>query len=78
LTKANYAASNLTDQSVGDSRVSSGQILSEINRFLSEIDRFGLAANDVSIDYRQVGNGGGSMDVICIDYDGSGNCKFDN
>jgi hypothetical protein len=34
--------------------------------------------NDVSIDYRQVGNGGGSMDVICIDYDGSGNCKFDN
>jgi hypothetical protein len=68
------------NQSVGNSgfsSVSSGQILSEINRFLSEIDRFGLAANDVSIDYRQVGNGG-SMDVICIDYDGSGNCKFDN
>jgi hypothetical protein len=78
FTKANYATSNLTNQSVGNSGVSSGEILSEINRFLSEIDRFGLAANDISIDYRQVGNGGGSMDVICIDYDGSGNCKFDN
>ena len=69
---------SVTDQSVGNSGVSSGGILSDMNRFLSEIDRFDLAANDVSIDYRQVGNGSGSMDVICIDYDGSGNCKSDN
>ena len=70
---------SVTDQSVGNSGFSgfsSGGILSDMNRFLSEIDRFDLAANDVSIDYRQVGNGSGSMDVICIDYDGDGNCNF--
>jgi hypothetical protein len=64
--------SNLSNQSSGSNGISSALVLSEINRF-------GMAANDVSIAYRKVGNGGSSMEITCVSYDETtGNCKLDD
>jgi autotransporter-associated beta strand protein len=67
---ADTYTSNLSNQSTGGGGISSALILSEIHRF-------GLAANDVSIDQRKIGNGGSSMEITCVSYDDLGNCKFD-
>ena len=45
---------------------------------LSEIYRSGVAANDAGGDYRKVGNGGSSMEIVCVNYDDNGNCRFDD
>jgi autotransporter-associated beta strand protein len=68
---ADTYTSNLSNQSTGGGGISSALILSEIHRF-------GLAANDVSIDQRKVGNGGSSMEIVCVNYDDNGNCRFDD
>jgi hypothetical protein len=45
---------------------------------LSEIYRSGVAANDAGGDYRKVANGGSSMEIVCVNYDDNGNCRFDD
>ena len=63
--------SSLSNQSSESNGISSALVLSEINRFA-------LAANDSSDEYRRVGNGGGSMEIVCVSYDDTGKCRLDD
>ena len=76
-TLATGSSYTISDTYTASLRQSSGASLINSALVLSEIYRGGAVANDDVYNQRRVGNGGTSMDIVCVDYDDDHNCRWD-
>jgi filamentous hemagglutinin family protein len=76
-TLATGSSYTISDTYTASLRQLSGASLINSALVLSEIHRSGSVANDALYSQRRAGNGGTSMDIVCVDYDEDHNCRWD-